>query len=459
MPKQPLVTVVGSSFVGLTTALALAQNGIRCRLLDTDAAKVGTIQGGKAPFEEPGVHAALRRHLKSGRVSATASIEDGYRGATHVMICVGTPPQWDGAQDLRFIKAVARSIGEEIHGRKRGDYLTVIVKSTVVPGTTMGLVREEVETASGRKAGRDFGLASTPEFLKEGTALKDALHPDRVVVGGIDKRSTDEVLKLFKWAKAPVVRTDPTTAETVKYAANAFLATKVSFANEFANYCAQIGVDWYTVADAIGHDDRIGRRFLNAGVGFGGSCFPKDLQAITVAAQRAGRPLAIAQAALDINGRQPSEVTRVLLQELGGLERKRVAVLGLAFKPGTDDVRESRALEIVAEVLEGGAEATGFDPLVKDQFSKALALQHRANFTRAERMEDAIAGADAVVVQTEAEEFRALKPALVKRKARHALVVDGRRILDPVAFSRAGVDYWGVGIGMVRAVRRGKRRT
>lgn len=457
MAKQPLVTVVGSSFVGLTTALALAQNAIRCRLLDTDAGKVATIQGGRAPFEEPGVHAALRRHLKSGKVTATASIEDGYKGATHVMICVGTPPQWDGSQDLRFIKAVARSIGEEIHGRRRGDYLTVVVKSTVVPGTTVGLVREEVESASGRKAGRDFGLASTPEFLKEGSALKDALHPDRVVVGGLDKKSTDEVLKLFKWAKAPVVRTDPTTAETVKYAANAFLATKVSFANEFANYCAQIGVDWYTVADAIGHDDRIGRKFLNAGVGFGGSCFPKDLKAITVAAQRAGRPLAIAQAALDINGRQPSEVTRVLLQELGGLERKRIAVLGLAFKPGTDDVRESRALYIVAEVLEGGAEVVGYDPLVRDQFAKALALQHRANFTRAETVDEALGGADAVVVATEAEEFRSLKPAAVKRRARHPLVIDGRRVLDGRAFARAGVDYWGVGIGTVRAAAGRKR--
>jgi UDPglucose 6-dehydrogenase len=450
MGRTPLVTVVGSSFVGLTTALALASHGTRCRLLDTDATKVDAILAGRAPFEEPGVHAALKRLLKAGRISATSSIADGYRGATHVMICVGTPPQYDGSQDLRFIKAVARSIGEELHGRKRGDRLTVIVKSTVVPGTTVGLVRQEVEDASGRKAGRDFGLAMTPEFLKEGTALKDALHPDRIVVGGFDERSTDEALKLFTWAKAPVVRTDPTTAETVKYAANAFLATKVSFSNEFANYCAQIGVDWYTVADAIGHDDRIGRKFLNAGVGFGGSCFPKDLKAITTAARAAGRPLEIAQSALEVNGRQPTEVTRVLLQELGGLERKRIAVLGLAFKPGTDDVRESRALYIVAEVLEGGAEVVGFDPLVKDQFAKALALQHRANFTRVEKLEDALRGVDAVVVQTEADAFKALKPSVVKKLARHALVVDGRRILDGKSFAKAGVDYWGVGVGMVR---------
>jgi UDPglucose 6-dehydrogenase len=449
--QAPQVTVVGSSFVGLTTALALAQHGIRCRLLDTDARKVEMILAGRAPFEEPGVHAALRRHLKSGRITATASVEDGYRGATHVMVCVGTPQARDGSQDLRSVKAVARSIGQEVRRRKRSDWLTVIVKSTVVPGTTVGLVREEVEKASGRKAGRDFGLASNPEFLKEGTALKDALRPDRVVVGGLDKRSTDETMRLFKWVKAPVVRTDPTTAETVKYAANAFLATKVSLANEFANYCAEVGVDWYTVADAIGHDDRIGRKFLNAGVGFGGSCFPKDLKAITTAARGAGRSLEIVQAALDINGRQPSEVTRVLLRELGGLERKRIAVLGLAFKSGTDDVRESRALLIVAEVLEGGAEVVGYDPLVKGQFEKALALHHRANFTRVDRVEDALEGVDAVLIQTEADEFRALKPAAVKRRARRALVLDGRRVLDPQAFARAGVDYWGVGIGMVRA--------
>ena len=457
MARAPLVTVVGSSFVGLTTALALAHHGTRCRLLDTDAAKVEAIQGGRAPFEEPGVQAALKRHLKSGRVTATASIPDAYRGATHVMICVGTPPAWDGSQDLRFIKAVARSVGEEIHGRMRGGYLTAIVKSTVIPGTTAGLVRGEIESASGRRAGRDFGLAANPEFLREGTALHDALHPDRVVVGGIDKRSADEALRLFRWSKAPVVRTDPTTAEAVKYAANAFLATKVSFANEFANYCAEVGVDWYTVADAIGHDDRIGRKFLNAGVGFGGSCFPKDLKAITTAARAAGRPLEIAQAALEVNGRQPTEVTRVLLKELGGLERKRIALLGLAFKPGTDDVRESRALSIAAEVIEGGAEVVGFDPLVKDQFARALALQHRANFTRVETIEEAVEGADAVVVQTEADAFRSLDPRTVKRRARHALVLDGRRVLDPQRFARAGVDYWGVGVGMVRSAGGRKR--
>jgi UDPglucose 6-dehydrogenase len=441
------ITIVGSSFVGLTTALALTAHGMRCTLLDTDESKTASIARGKAPFEEPGVDEALRKALKAEKLAATSSPKEAYAGATHVFICVGTPPNPDGSQDSRYVKAVARSIGEELHRRGKGKGLTVIVKSTVVPGTVMGLVRKEIETASGKKAGRDFGLASNPEFLKEGTALNDALKPDRIVIGAIDEAAAKSVAALYKWAKCPVIFTDPTTAELVKYAANAFLATKISFANEFANLSVELGVDWYAVADAIGHDERIGRKFLNAGVGFGGSCFPKDLKAVAASARSVGRSLTIAEAALAVNERQPSEVTRVLVRELKDLQGKRIALLGLAFKPGTDDVRESRGLLIAAEAIEGGAEVVGYDPLVKDAFSKAMPLQHRGNFERAPTLEAAIKGADAIVVQTEAPEFRKLDPKAVKRLARRALVIDGRRILDPEKFAKAGVAYWGIGIG------------
>jgi len=444
---KPRVTVVGSSFVGVTTALALAAHKVPSTLLDIDTSKVEAIRAGKAPFKEPGVDAALRRGLKAKLLGATASPAEAFRAPTHIFICVGTPPNADGSQDLSFVKVVCSSIGAELERRKSKEPVTVIVKSTVVPGTTAGVVRKALESASGMRAGKGFLLAANPEFLKEGSALEDALNPDRIVIGGFDEASRDSVAALFGWATCPVVRTDLTTAEVVKYAANAFLATKISFANEFANLCGALGVDWLTVADAIGADPRIGRKFLNAGVGFGGSCFPKDLKAIAAAARATGRPLTLAEAALEVNKRQPQEVTRMLEQELGDLSGKRIAILGLSFKPGTDDVRESRALLIAAEAAEGGAEVVGYDPLVRDEFALRLSVQDRANFRRAATIDEALKGADAVVVQHESAEFGALDPAKLKRLMRRAVVVDGRRALDGAKFRKAGVAYRGIGAG------------
>lgn len=441
------VTLVGSSFVGVTTALALAAHRFRCTLLDIDAAKIASISKGKAPFFEPGVDAALRKALKAKLVRATSSIKEAYAGATHVFICVGTPPLPDGTQDLSFVRAVAKSIGEELKRRGASPRLTVIVKSTVLPGTTWGPVRETIERASGKRAARGFLLAANPEFLKEGSALEDALHPDRIVIGAFDAASARSVAALYTWAKCPVVSTDLTTAEMVKYAANAFLATKISFANEFANLGAALGVDWYAVADAIGYDARIGRRFLNAGVGFGGSCFPKDLKAVAALGRSAGHPLTLAEAAVDINQRQPQEVTRMLEEELGNLQGKRIALLGLAFKPDTDDVRESRAILIAAEVTEAGAEVVGFDPLVRDQFARLLPIDRRQNYRRARSLDDALRGADAAVIQNESRAFAALSPARVKKLMRTAVIIDGRRILDARKFRNAGVAYRGIGLG------------
>ncbi len=447
MPAAPRIAIVGSSFVGVTTALALAAHHLPCVLLDVDATKIASITKGAAPFREPGVDAALRRGLTSKLIRATAAIKEAYAGATHIFLCVGTPPAPDGSQDLSFVKAVAKSVGEEVERRKGRDRLTLIVKSTVVPGTTAGPVRQAVERESGKRAGAGFLLAANPEFLKEGSALQDALEPDRIVIGGWDADSVASVRALYGWAKCPVLETDLTTAEMVKYAANAFLATKISFSNEFANLGASMGVDWYTVADAIGFDMRIGRKFLNAGVGFGGSCFPKDLKAIAAAARAAGRPLTIAEAALDVNQRQPQEVTKMLEEELGDLQGRRIALLGLAFKPDTDDVRESRAILIAEEAIEAGAEVVGYDPLVRDQFERVLPLVYRQNFKRANSADGALKGADAAVIQNESAEFRKLTPARVKKLMGNPLIIDGRRILDPRVFRAAGVRYRGIGIG------------
>lgn len=447
MVGAPHVTVVGSSFVGVTTALSLAAHKVPCLLLDIDASKVELIKGGRAPFREPGVDAALRRALKARLVRATASPAEAFRTPTHIFICVGTPPNPDGSQDLSFVKVVCSSIGAELKRRKSKGPVTVVVKSTVVPGTTAGVVRKALESSSGLRAGKGFLLAANPEFLKEGSALEDALNPDRIVVGGLDEASCESVAALFSWATCPVLKTDLTTAEMVKYAANAFLATKISFANEFANLSGTLGVDWLTVADAIGADPRIGRRFLNAGVGFGGSCFPKDLKAIAAAARAAGRPLTLAEAALEVNARQPQEVTRMLEEELGDLSGKRIAILGLSFKPGTDDVRESRALLIAAEAAEGGAEIVGYDPLVRDAFALRLSVQDRANFRRAASVDEALKGADAVVVQHEGDSFSSLDPLKVKRLMRTAVVIDGRRALDGAKFRKAGLVYRGIGAG------------
>jgi len=433
------IAVVGLGYAGLVIAACLAKMGYRVVGIEVNEGYLADLRSNRLPFYEPGLREVVAQLRASGMLSLVDDPAVGVKGAYFVFLMVGTPEGTHGEVDLSQIEAAVSGLAPNIEPE------TVIVIKSTVPIHTAARVRDIVKAARG--PGFRFGVVSNPEFLRQGRALESFMQPDRIVIGGDDPEYVARVAELYRDVPSPVLKTDHKTAAMIKYASNAFIATKISFANEFANLCGALGVDWLTVADAIGADPRIGRKFLNAGVGFGGSCFPKDLKAIAAAARATGRPLTLAEAALEVNKRQPQEVTRMLEQELGDLSGKRIAILGLSFKPGTDDVRESRALLIAAEAAEGGAEVVGYDPLVRDEFALRLSVQDRANFRRAATIDEALKGADAVVVQHESAEFGALDPAKLKRLMRRAVVVDGRRALDGAKFRKAGVAYRGIGAG------------
>jgi UDPglucose 6-dehydrogenase len=435
------VAVLGAGYVGACTAAVLAEQGHRVVLADPDARRAGAVRRGEAPAYEPGLGDAIAAAVRRGALGATTDPVEAVRGAELSMLCVGTPPKRDGSQDLRFVKAASRQVGQALRGQR--GWHCVVTKSTVLPGTTGGVVLPAVEKASGRRAGDGFGVAVNPEFLREGNALEDARAPDRVVVGALDEASAKAVWALYEGLACPKLTVSLGTAEMIKYASNAFLATKVGFANEVANLCRAIGLDAEEVMQGVGLDARIGPRFLRAGAGFGGSCFPKDVVALLRLGERERAPSRILKAVLGGNARQPLEVVRLARAALGSLEGKRVALLGLAFKPDTDDVRETRALPIYRALRAAGARVVCYDPHAGSGF-RALA---GSSVRLAASLGEALDGADCAVVQTEWAEFRALPPAEFVARMRRPLVVDGRRTFDPKAMRAAGVEYHAIGLG------------
>jgi UDPglucose 6-dehydrogenase/GDP-mannose 6-dehydrogenase len=443
------VSIIGAGYVGLVTGVCLAEKGHQVVCVESDAAKVERIRRGEPTLHEAGLPELLRRH--AGRsLRATASLPEAIDASDLTLIAVGTP--FDGrAIDLSHVGRAADEIGRAL-ARKPG-YHVVVVKSTVVPGTTTGLVRERLEAASGRRAGADFGLGANPEFLTEGQAIEDFLHPDRIVLGGIDERTLRALDELYAgFAGAPVIRTNPSTAEMIKYASNALLATLISFANEFADLCSALGdVDARDVMHGV-HESaylttagRDGARkrapiagFLEAGCGFGGSCLPKDVSALAAYGGERGVDMRVLRATLDVNRERPARVIAHLRRHFPSLRGKTVAVLGLAFKPDTDDVRESPAFPIVRRLLEEGARVSAHDPVANDNARRALGdLPVRYTDTLGE----ALAGCDAVVVVTRWKQFEALAD-LVAGAEPAPLVFDARRMLERSAFAR----YDGIGL-------------
>ena len=422
------ISVVGTGYVGLCTGVVFAELGHDVWLVDVDPAKLDAVRQGRAPFYEPGVDDALAR--LQGKLRTTTSVKEAVAATRFTFLCVGTPQGKDGAIDLAFIRKAAADVGEALRGKT--DHV-LVVKSTVVPGTAEDVVKPEAEKA----AGHAVDVVSNPEFLKEGTAMADARKPDRIVVGAGNERAAQAVLALYDGLPGERIAVTPRTAEMIKYAANAFLAVKIAFSNEMANACEKLGVDWYDVARGIGPDPRIGPLFLRAGVGFGGSCFPKDVAAIAHVAKQAGAPSGILDAALRNNEKQALVAVDMLREELGDLKGKRVALLGLAFKADTDDVRETRALPLWQALRAAGAEVVCHDPKAGRNFLK-LAPDARVAVT----LDDALRGADAAVVQTEWAEYRALDPRRLPR-----VVVDGRRTFDPRAMRAAGLRYRAIGLG------------
>jgi UDPglucose 6-dehydrogenase len=429
------ICVVGTGYVGLVTGACLADFGMNVLGADKDAAKIKALARGAIPIYEPGLSTLVRKNVREGRLAFTTELGPAIEEAEAVFIAVGTPPLPDGGADLTFIRQVAHSIGNHLTGFK-----VVVTKSTVPIGTgkmIAGIVRDQAG------AGADFAVVSNPEFLREGSAIEDFMHPDRVVVGSSDPRAIEVMLDIYsplRVADVPFVITDVESAELIKYASNGFLATKISFINEVAALCEALGANVEVVARGMGLDQRIGPRFLHPGPGFGGSCFPKDSRAVAQIAREGGGRFAIIEAVLEVNEATRERMVDKIDRAFGGLAGKEVAVLGLSFKPDTDDTRESPALTIVRRLLERGARVRAFDPVAMPNFKNEVpeVLACDSSYQAAD-------GADGVVILTEWNQFRALELDRLRRSLRRPLVVDLRNVYEPEKMAAAGFHYVSVG--------------
>ncbi|GBE18912.1 UDP-glucose 6-dehydrogenase TuaD [archaeon BMS3Abin16] len=420
------ICVVGTGYVGLVTGVCFASQGHTVTCVDIDEKRVDDINQGIPPIYEIGLEDLLKEVLEKKRLTATTDLKAAVQGSEISFICVGTPSGLLGDIDLRFIEQVGRDIGRYLIDK----YHVIVMKSTVVPGTTEFSLIPLIESTSGKKAGKDFGVAMNPEFLREGTAIEDFLHPDRIVVGGIDERSTEAVAELYKGFDAPLMQTNPRTAEMIKYATNSFLATKISFINEIGNISKSLGIDSYEVARGLALDSRVSPSFLRAGLGFGGSCFPKDVKAIVGKAKEVYYHPLILNAALALNETQPLRLIRLAEAKLGSLKGRDVVVLGLAFKPGTDDMREAPSIKIISSLLKKGAVVHATDPQAVDAAREILGEKIRYYNDPVE----ATAMGDIVFIVTEWDEYR--DEALYREKT----VFDGRNIAE----ARAADYYEGV---------------
>jgi UDPglucose 6-dehydrogenase len=420
--------VIGTGYVGLVTAAGFAELGSDVWCVDIDAAKIAALERGEVPIYEPGLEELLVRN--AARLRFSTELSDALEHARLLFVAVGTPPTYSGDADLSAVHAVIDAIPASADR-------ALVMKSTVPSGTGVSVKRAFAEQG---KAG--LGYVSCPEFLKEGSAIADFMEPDRVVVGDDDTWAGDAVIDLYAPLNAPVVRTDIASAEMVKLASNAFLATKISFINEIANVCEQTGADVVEVARGMGLDDRIGPKFLQAGIGFGGSCFPKDVDALKQLAGNSGYHFQLLTAVIEVNELQKRRVIGKLHKHLGGLVGKRIALLGLAFKPNTDDMREASSLVLSARLNADGASVSAYDPVAEDEARKLV-----SGITYADSPMDAVTGADAVVLVTEWTEFMDLDWRAVAEAMRGELVIDGRNALDPELIRASGLIYEGVGRG------------
>jgi len=411
------VCIVGTGYVGLSTAVGFAGHGHRVTCVDIDPRRVNDINSGRCPIFEPGMDGSMKSSVGKNLLKATLDLKAAMASSEAVFISVPTPCDDDGRMDTRFIDKASKDIAGNFSG-----YKVIIVKSTVVPGTTENIVKKNLE-AAGKELGTDFGLCMNPEFLREGHALEDFLRPDRIVIGSTDKKAGDLVQKLYDGFNAPVLRTDIKTAEMIKYASNGFLATKITFANEIGNICKPLGIDVYKVMEGVGLDSRIGPKFLRAGCGFGGSCFPKDVQALLSKGREAGYEPKLLETVLETNAKQRKLMVHHLKSKMD-LKGKRIAVLGLAFNPDTDDVRESAAIDTVQGLLEHGANVIVYDPKAMENFRKVFPGIKYASSSR-----EALNGADACVIATDWEEFKRLEAKDFK-EMKNSIVIEGRRTLD-----------------------------
>jgi len=429
------ICVVGSGYVGLVTGACLADFGIHVTGVDKDAAKVEALSRGEIPIFEPGLDVLVTKNMREGRLEFTTELGPAIEAASGIFIAVGTPSAADGSADLTFVREVAQAIGKHLNG-----YKVVITKSTVPTGTGQ-MIEQIIREVAGDH--RDFAVVSNPEFLREGSAIDDFMHPDRVVIGTRDKRAIDLMLDIYsplRVADVAFVITDVESAELIKYASNGFLATKISFINEVAALCESLGADVEVVARGMGLDNRIGPKFLSAGPGFGGSCFPKDTRAVAHIAREQGLSFRIIEAVLEANEATQQRMVRRIERALGGLEGRKLGVLGLTFKPDTDDIRESPAIAVVEGLLERGATIRAFDPAAMPACRELL-----PRVTFADNAYQAVEGADAAIILTEWNQFRKLELDHLRKVLARPLVIDLRNIYEPADMVAAGLDYISVG--------------
>ena len=434
------IIVIGSGYVGLVTGACLSETGIDVCCVDTDAAKIAFLGQGKVPIYEPGLQEIVERNIRTGRLHFTTDVSACIGGADVVFIAVGTPPDQDGSADTHSVIEVARTIGRTITG-----YTVVAVKSTVPVGTTQQVGTEIRKELHKRNASIEFDVVSNPEFLKEGRAVSDFMTPDRVVVGAESTRAerTMELLyKPFMMTRNRMLFTDIATAEMIKYAANAMLATRISFMNEMANLCERVGADIDNVRRGIGADPRIGAKILYAGCGYGGSCFPKDVRALIATADRFGYPMPLLRAVDRINEAQKEIPFRKLKDHFDGhLENRTIAVWGLSFKPDTDDIREAPALVVIERLLKAGCRVKAYDPAATETVRKKLGDK----ILLADDMYAAAEGADSLVVMTEWRQFRHPDWLRLLGVMRHPVLIDGRNIYDRGMLIRIGFAYYRIG--------------
>lgn len=429
------IAVIGTGYVGLVTGACFAEFGVDVICVDVDEDKIARLLKGILPIYEPGLDQLVAKNAQAGRLRFTTDVSQAVQQSLVIFLAVGTPPKADGSPDLSFVEAAAGSIADHMN-----DYKVIVTKSTVPIGTGER-IRELINERKKTKA--NFGVVSNPEFLREGAAINDFMRPDRVVIGSRDEEAVAIMKDLYRplyLIEAPFVITSLEAAELTKYAANAFLATKVSFINEIANLCDKIGCDVHDVARAIGMDKRIGSKFLHPGPGFGGSCFPKDTRALASVARQYDCTSQIVDAVIDVNQRQGEHMLLKIRKLVGDLKGKTIAVLGLAFKPETDDMREAPAIGIIKSLLDDGASVRAYDPVAKSEAMKVL-----PDIVYADDEYAAVTGADALVFVTEWNQFRALDLIRIRDLMKSPKVADLRNIYEPEDMREIGFEYVGVG--------------
>jgi UDPglucose 6-dehydrogenase len=429
------IAVIGSGYVGLITGACFAEFGLNVTCVDIDEKKIKSLRKGVVPFYEPGLEELLRRNISTGRIHFTSNIAEAVEASLVIFIAVGTPPRGDGSADMKFVQGVAKEIANHINS-----YKVIVTKSTVPVGTG-----ERVRKIISRnlKEHIDFDVVSNPEFLREGAGIEDFMRPNRVVIGTSSDQATAIMKDLYRplyLIETPIIITDVKTAELIKYASNAFLATKISFINEIANLCENVGADVQLVAKSMGLDRRIGAKFLHAGPGFGGSCFPKDTRALLQIGKENKARLGVINAVVKANEFQKEKAAKKIINAVGKLKGKSICILGLSFKPNTNDIREAPALYIIDKLLKGGAKIRAFDPVaIKD------AKQVMPKITYCKDAYDAARGAEAVVIITEWNQFRNLDLNRIKKALKGNLFFDLRNIYDSDRLVKLGFTYYSTG--------------